>query len=76
MLSCPIESSEEWIKILDKAKGDRTEALKMWVEEGFAENEALNEEPEVKEDAEKAEDEEIDPESEANISKLVERLKV
>ena len=79
MLSCPIESSEEWIKIFAKAKGDRTEALKMWVEEGYAENDTLNEEPEVKADGEKVGDavnDDIDTDKEASLSKLVKKIKI
>ena len=79
MLSCPIESSEEWIKIFAKAKGDRTEALKMWVEEGYAENDTLNEEPEIKADGEKVGDDvddDIDTDREASLSKLVEKIKI
>ena len=79
MLSCPIESSEEWIKIFAKAKGDRTEALKMWIEEGYAENDTLNEEPEIKADAEKVGDDvndDIDTDKEASLSKLVKKIKI
>ena len=32
MLSCPVESSPEWIKILGEANGNRVEALKVWQE--------------------------------------------
>lgn len=77
--SCPNESTEEWKKIFEKAKGDRELALKMWVDEGFSENEDLNEPESVKEEASKVGDDvddDIDPDREASLSKLVEKIKI
>lgn len=76
--SCPNESTEEWKKIFEKAKGDRELALKMWIDEGFAENEALNEDEDVKEEADKVGDDvddDIDVDKEASLSKLVEKIR-
>jgi hypothetical protein len=77
--SCPNESTEEWKKIFEKAKGDRELALKMWVEEGYAENEDLNIEEGLKEESDKIGDDvndDIDTDREASLSKLVEKIKI
>lgn len=76
MLSCPIESSEEWQKILAEANGNRERALELWEERGYAENENLNEIP-VDEEADKAVDEEAEAEaSPDDFTKLVDRIKL
>ena len=74
MLSCPIESSEEWKNILAEVNGNRERALELWEERGFAENENLNEAPQDDEAETVVEEEES--EDETDFTKLVQRIKL
>lgn len=77
MLSCPIESSREWQAILKKANNDRTEALRLWVEQGFSENEDLNEYISEENFDEERETNPVNEEdTEADFSKLVDRIRI
>lgn len=71
MLSCPVESSPEWIKILGEANGNRVEALKVWQEL----EDKKTEEPAKEPLAEVVADEKVESE-EDGFTKLINSIKL
>lgn len=43
MLGCPIKTSAQWIEVLERANGNEKKAYKIWVDEGYIDNETINE---------------------------------
>jgi hypothetical protein len=76
-MNCPVESSEEWKKILAEANGNRDLALELWEKQGYSENESLN----TYTDEENFEDEregELDPaeEKKEGLDELIDSVKL
>ena len=75
-MTCPIESSEAWKKVLEEANGNRDEALRLW-EEQYGKNEDENV-PTDGEDFEDIRRGEVDPleEEKEGLDALVEDVKL
>lgn len=75
-MTCPIESSEAWKKVLEEANGNREEALRLW-EEQYGKNEDENV-PTDAEDFEELREGELDPleEEKEGLDSLIDDVKL
>lgn len=76
--TCPNKSTIAWGKILARANGNEDEALKLWIDEGYADNESLNTKinHETFMDEREGEPDIIDPEKDNKFSKLIDKVKI
>ena len=75
--TCPNKSTVAWSKIFARANGNEEEAMRLWIEEGYAQNESLNIEinDETFADERQGEPDKTDPEKDNKFSKLIEHIK-